>query len=197
MKSYGHVRALDGVDLTMPAGSIFGFLGPNGAGKTTTIKVLLGSRSPTSGRCAIYGTPVERFSAESRREVGYLAQDPVYPKWMTGREVLEFVGALLPRVALRRRSRARRLRARRPRRRRRPRLRRLLRRHAPAPRHRPGADGRPAPRHPRRARRRRSTRSAAATCSTSSARCATAASPSSTRRTSSTTSSASPTTSPS
>ena len=78
-KSYGRVRALDGVDLTMPAGSIFGFLGPNGAGKTTTIKVLLGLSLASSGRCSIYDTPVERFSAESRREVGYLAQDPVVP----------------------------------------------------------------------------------------------------------------------
>jgi len=93
-KSYGSVRALDGVDLTMPAGSIFGFLGPNGAGKTTTIKVLLGLSLPSSGRCAIYDAPVERFSAESRREVGYLAQDPSFPKWMTGREVLTFVGKL-------------------------------------------------------------------------------------------------------
>ena len=93
-KSYGRVRALNGVDLTMPAGSIFGFLGPNGAGKTTTIKVLLGLSLPTSGNCAIYDTPVERFSAESRREVGYLAQDPSFPRWMTGREVLEFVGKL-------------------------------------------------------------------------------------------------------
>ncbi len=93
-KSYGRVRALNGVDLTMPAGSIFGFLGPNGAGKTTAIKVLLGLSLPTSGSCAIYDTPVERFSAESRREVGYLAQDPSFPKWMTGREVLEFVGKL-------------------------------------------------------------------------------------------------------
>jgi ABC-2 type transport system ATP-binding protein len=99
LKSYGRVRALDGVDLTMPAGSIFGFLGPNGAGKTTTIKVLLGLSLPTSGRCAIYDTPVERFSAESRREVGYLAQDPSYPKWMTGREVLEFVGRLYSRAS--------------------------------------------------------------------------------------------------
>jgi ABC-2 type transport system ATP-binding protein len=97
-KSYGSVRALDGVDLEMPAGSIFGFLGPNGAGKTTTIKILLGLALPTSGRCSISGVPVEQYHAESRSEVGYLAQDPSYPRWMTGREVLEFVGRLYPRV---------------------------------------------------------------------------------------------------
>jgi ABC-2 type transport system ATP-binding protein len=96
MKSYGRVRALNGVDLTMPSGSIFGFLGPNGAGKTTTIKVLLGLTQPSAGSCSVYDVPVERFSAESRREVGYLAQDPAYPRWMTGREVLLFVGRLYP-----------------------------------------------------------------------------------------------------
>ncbi len=95
-KSYGRVRALAGVDLEMPAGSIFGFLGPNGAGKTTTIKVLLGLTPAGAGSCSIYGVPVHRYSPESRAEVGYLAQDPSYPRWMTGREVLEFVGRLYP-----------------------------------------------------------------------------------------------------
>ncbi|HYM69975.1 MAG TPA: ABC transporter ATP-binding protein, partial [bacterium] len=98
-KSYGRVQALAGVDLSMPAGSIFGFLGPNGAGKTTTIKILLGLTLPTSGRCWIGGVRVEQYRAESRSEVGYLAQDPSYPRWMTGRDVLEFVGRLYPRAA--------------------------------------------------------------------------------------------------
>jgi len=95
-KSYGRVRALAGVDLVMPVGSIFGFLGPNGAGKTTTIKVLLGLAAADAGRCWIHGVQVERYRAASRREVGYLAQDPSFPRWMTGREVLEFVGRLYP-----------------------------------------------------------------------------------------------------
>lgn len=98
-KLYGNVRALDGVDLAMPAGSIFGFLGPNGCGKTTTIKILLGLALPTSGHCSINDVPVEQYSAESRGHVGYLAQDPSYPRWMTGREVLQFVGALYRGVA--------------------------------------------------------------------------------------------------
>lgn len=98
-KSYGRTRALDGVDLEMPAGSIFGFLGPNGSGKTTTIKVLLGLAMPGAGRCWIAGIPVQRYRAESRSRVGYLAQDPSYPRWMTGREVLTFCGRLYPETA--------------------------------------------------------------------------------------------------
>ncbi len=97
-KHYGRVQALNGVDLTMPAGSIFGFLGPNGSGKTTTIKILLGLALPTAGHCSIFGQQVARFSAAARMEVGYLAQDPSYPRWMTGSEVLEFVGRLYPRA---------------------------------------------------------------------------------------------------
>jgi ABC-2 type transport system ATP-binding protein len=95
-KQYGRVQALNGVELRMPAGSIFGFLGPNGSGKTTTIKILLGLALPTAGHCSIFGVPVTQFSAASRMEVGYLAQDPAYPRWMTGSEVLEFVGRLYP-----------------------------------------------------------------------------------------------------
>jgi ABC-2 type transport system ATP-binding protein len=97
-KSYGRVRALQGVDLKMPAGSIYGFLGPNGCGKTTTIKVLLGLALADAGHASIFGVPVERYRADSRAEVGYLAQDPSFPRWMTGREVLEFVGGLYANV---------------------------------------------------------------------------------------------------
>jgi ABC-2 type transport system ATP-binding protein len=95
-KVYGPIRALDGLNLAMPAGSIYGFLGPNGAGKTTAIKCLLGLTIPSGGRCSMIGVPVERFSAAARRRVGYLSQDPAYPRWMTGREVMEFVGSLYP-----------------------------------------------------------------------------------------------------
>ena len=95
-KRYGMVEALRGVDLEMPAGSIYGFLGPNGCGKTTTIKILLGLTMANGGECSMLGTPVQQYSAEARAEVGYLAQDPAYPRWMTGREVLTFAGELYP-----------------------------------------------------------------------------------------------------
>ena len=51
----GRVRALDGLDLSVPAGGVFGFLGPNGSGKTTTIRCLMGLARPTAGRCSMLG----------------------------------------------------------------------------------------------------------------------------------------------
>ena len=58
-KRYGDMLAVQGVDLAIPAGEIFGLLGPNGAGKTTTIKILLGLTLPVAGRCWIRGVPVQ------------------------------------------------------------------------------------------------------------------------------------------
>ena len=58
-KNYDEVEAVRGLNVRVPAGSIFGFLGRNGAGKTTTIKVLLGMARPTSGHIRVFGLPVE------------------------------------------------------------------------------------------------------------------------------------------
>jgi ABC-2 type transport system ATP-binding protein len=90
-KSYDGVNALDSLDLQVNKNSIFGFLGPNGAGKTTTIKLLLGLARPTSGGATIFGCDIGRDSAEIRRRVGYLAQDPRYYEHFTARETLRFV----------------------------------------------------------------------------------------------------------
>jgi ABC-2 type transport system ATP-binding protein len=83
-------------DLTLevPAGSIYGFLGPNGAGKTTVLKVLAGLIRPTSGSAGIAGVPLAAGEAY-RREVGFLAQEPRFYDWMTGREVVRFVASLV------------------------------------------------------------------------------------------------------
>jgi|SRR4051794_16936555 ABC-2 type transport system ATP-binding protein len=94
-KHYPGVAALTDLTLTVPAGSIFGFLGPNGAGKSTTIKLLAGLTRPTSGSASVAGIPVTA-GADYRREVGYLAQEPRFYDWMTGRETLEFVASLYP-----------------------------------------------------------------------------------------------------
>ena len=94
-KHYPGVEALTDLDLDVPAGSVYGFLGPNGAGKSTTIKLLAGLTRPTRGSAAVAGIPIEA-GADYRREVGYLAQEPRFYDWMTGRETLRFVTSLYP-----------------------------------------------------------------------------------------------------
>jgi ABC-2 type transport system ATP-binding protein len=86
------MRALQGVDLTVEAGEIFGFLGPNGAGKTTTIKILLGLIRPTSGQGTLLGRPFG--SVEARRDLGFLPDSPNFYRYLTARELLEFHGRL-------------------------------------------------------------------------------------------------------
>jgi ABC-2 type transport system ATP-binding protein len=94
-KHYPDVEALSDLDLDVPAGSIYGFLGPNGAGKSTTIKLLAGLTRPTRGSASVAGIPISAGPVY-RREVGYLAQEPRFYDWMTGRETLRFVASLHP-----------------------------------------------------------------------------------------------------
>lgn len=93
VKDYGKdVRALDGVDLTVPEGSIFGFLGPNGAGKTTTLKILTGLASPTSGTARVLG--YEAGDRRARQLTGFLPDVPGFYPWMSATEFLRFSGGL-------------------------------------------------------------------------------------------------------
>jgi ABC-2 type transport system ATP-binding protein len=91
-KRYGSVEALSDFSLEVPEGSLFGFLGPNGAGKTTAIKILTGLAKPTAGSATVAGV---RVTAEGnhRRRIGYLAQEPRFYDWMTGRQTLRFVAS--------------------------------------------------------------------------------------------------------
>jgi ABC-2 type transport system ATP-binding protein len=93
-KHYGSVRALDGVDLTVPEGSVFGFLGPNGAGKTTTLRILTGLAQPTSGTVYVLGNDAPTAGDEVRRQIGYLPDVPGFYEWMTAPEFLRFAGGL-------------------------------------------------------------------------------------------------------
>src|SRR4051794_22744996 len=93
-KRYGDVVALAGLNLTIKAGTIFGFLGPNGAGKTTTIRLLTGLARPTSGRATVAGVDIAHYSLPLSGRVSYLAQQPQFYGWMRGREFLAFVGEL-------------------------------------------------------------------------------------------------------
>jgi len=91
-KLYGDVIALDALDLSIPAGSVFGLLGPNGAGKTTTLRLLTGLGRPTRGSASVAGIPVSADRRHLTRGIGYLGQDPRFYGWMTGRELLELTG---------------------------------------------------------------------------------------------------------
>ena len=90
----GGVLALDGLSMTVPAGSVFGLLGPNGAGKTTCLRLLAGMTRPTSGRAVVSGTTVATDALTVRRNLGYLEQDPRAYGWMTGREQITMLGRL-------------------------------------------------------------------------------------------------------
>lgn len=92
-KSFGQLKAVQHLSFQVPKGTITGFLGPNGAGKTTTFKLLLGLLRPDSGRVWLCGEELGSFPGESlRRQISYLPQDPVFPKELTGMEVLTMVG---------------------------------------------------------------------------------------------------------
>ena len=91
-KNYRRHRALAGLNLAVPRGSVFGFLGPNGSGKTTTIKILMGLLQATAGGASILGTPVTlNPGAELKRKIGYLPEEVNFPEALTGWEVMEFV----------------------------------------------------------------------------------------------------------
>jgi ABC-2 type transport system ATP-binding protein len=93
-KVYKETRALDGVDLTVPEGSIYGFLGPNGAGKTTALRILTGMARPTSGGATVFGHDVVRATNDVRSLIGFLPDVPGYYPWMTAEEFLRFSGKL-------------------------------------------------------------------------------------------------------
>jgi ABC-2 type transport system ATP-binding protein len=86
------VEALSGLNLSIPAGTIFGFLGPNGAGKTTLVKLLLGIIFPTSGSAKILGGEINDYKVKSK--IGYLPENHKYPAYLTGGDVLQFFGKL-------------------------------------------------------------------------------------------------------
>jgi ABC-2 type transport system ATP-binding protein len=91
VKTFGDFRAVDGIDLAVPAGSIFGILGPNGAGKTTLLRMLLGIIDPDAGTRSLLGQPQPLKIA---RQVGYLPEERgLYPS-MKAVEAIAFMGAL-------------------------------------------------------------------------------------------------------
>ncbi len=87
-----NIRALDGIDLSVGAGEVFGLLGPNGAGKTTAVKILLGLTRPTDGTARLFGIPVA--DPKSRQRVGYLPEGHRFPGYLTARQTLSIFGRM-------------------------------------------------------------------------------------------------------
>jgi ABC-2 type transport system ATP-binding protein len=94
VKSFGEVRALRGIDLSVPRGTVLGVLGPNGAGKTTAVRILTTLLRPDSGRALIEGHDVVREAATVRRTIGLSGQSAAIQEELTGRENLEIIGRL-------------------------------------------------------------------------------------------------------
>ena len=93
-KNYGNIKALDGIDLYVPAGELFAFLGPNGAGKTTTIRILTGLTRLSSGRAALNGHDIESEPLAAKRQCGLVPQHINMDSELTVLENLDIHGRL-------------------------------------------------------------------------------------------------------
>jgi ABC-2 type transport system ATP-binding protein len=93
-KRYGTFTAVDGIDLSVPRGELFGFLGPNGAGKTTTLRMIAGILRPSSGRITIGGIDLLARPNEAKQMMGFIPDRPFIYEKLTGAEFLRFVAGL-------------------------------------------------------------------------------------------------------
>ena len=93
-KSYGPVRAVDGVSFSVEAGEVFGILGPNGAGKTTTVEILEGMRPPDGGVALIHGIDVQKHPREVKAVIGIQLQSSAFFDRLSLTEILEVFGSL-------------------------------------------------------------------------------------------------------
>ena len=95
-KAFGRNHVLRGVDLLVPRGSVCGFLGLNGAGKSTTIHILLGLLRPDAGHCRVAGLDPVHDPVETRRRVGYMAENQTMYGWMRVREIIAWCSRFYP-----------------------------------------------------------------------------------------------------
>ena len=93
-KTYGSVKAVDGIDLNVRSGQIFGFLGPNGAGKSTTIKLLTTLIPPTNGKLSILGIDAVKQPLQIRNKIGVVLQQPSYEPTLSVEKSLDKYGMM-------------------------------------------------------------------------------------------------------
>lgn len=93
-KNFGRRRAVDGLNLSVPRGEVYGFLGPNGAGKSTTIRMMLSLVAPTSGSVELFGKPLARYRRETICRVGGLVEKADFYLYLSARKNLEIVAGL-------------------------------------------------------------------------------------------------------
>jgi ABC-2 type transport system ATP-binding protein len=94
VKHFGDVKAVNGLDLEIRKGEMFGFLGPNGAGKTTTINMLCGLLEPTAGSASVAGYDVTKDALKMKEHIGVCPQEAAVFKFLTGKENIELFGNL-------------------------------------------------------------------------------------------------------
>ena len=95
-KKFRRTAVLDGLDLAVPDGSIYGLVGPNGAGKTTTIKVLMNIYQPTGGRSEVLDADSRRLSPRQFEQIGYVSENQEMPDWMTVGYFLDYFRPFYP-----------------------------------------------------------------------------------------------------
>jgi ABC-2 type transport system ATP-binding protein len=95
-RKYGRADAVQGLTLSVPAGSVFAFIGPNGAGKTTTIRMLMNLLEPTSGEARVLGVDSRQLTPRERRRIGYVSENQKLPEWMTVNQLLRYCEPLYP-----------------------------------------------------------------------------------------------------
>jgi ABC-2 type transport system ATP-binding protein len=95
-KRYGGVVALDGLDLNVARGEVYGFLGKNGAGKSTTIRILMGITRQDRGEVRLFGELAKGSHVRLRERIGYVAQEQTFYGWMSAKRLGNFVGSFYP-----------------------------------------------------------------------------------------------------
>jgi ABC-2 type transport system ATP-binding protein len=95
-RAFHEVKAVNGVDLELRRGEVYGFLGRNGAGKTTTLRMLMGILRPDTGDIELMGQRVRRVRAAQKQHLGYVSQEQVFYPWMTALELGRFVSGFYP-----------------------------------------------------------------------------------------------------